>query len=74
MRATLSFRIPEEQDEFQDALDAHKYRAVLQDLDQLMRSVTKYDAKLDGKDVNHETTILWREKIWELIKEAELHL
>ena len=41
-RATLTFRLPAEADEFQVAADGWKWRGVARDLDELLRQWGKY--------------------------------
>lgn len=42
MVGTLTFTLPEEQDEFELAANAHKYLAAIQDFDDYLRSQLKY--------------------------------
>lgn len=42
MRATLTFFLPEEADEHQTALDGHRWRAAVEELDELLRSSQKH--------------------------------
>lgn len=41
-RVTIEFNLPEEQYEFEQAVNAGKFRTVLWELDQFLRSKTKY--------------------------------
>ncbi len=43
MRATLSFKLPEEQEEFDMAMQAASLNAALDKLDNSLRSVTKHE-------------------------------
>lgn len=43
MKITMSFNIPEENEEFQIAKDGGKYLAVIEDLDNFLRSKLKYE-------------------------------
>jgi hypothetical protein len=47
-QATITFTLPEEQQDFHDAVHASDYKAILWDLDQRLRSKLKYDDTLDN--------------------------
>lgn len=47
-KATITFTLPEEQQDFHDAVHASDYKMVLWDLDQRLRSKIKYDDTLDS--------------------------
>lgn len=47
-KATITFNLPEEQQEFNDAVHASDYKAVLWDLDQKLRSEIKYSEQIDN--------------------------
>lgn len=42
MKATLTFRLPEEAEEHRAALDGHRWQGVVADLDNRLRSMSKY--------------------------------
>jgi hypothetical protein len=42
MNAVLKFDLPEENENFQAALNGHKYKSAIWDFDQLLRSEMKY--------------------------------
>ena len=42
MKAQLTFNLPEEQEEFQDAVNGNAFKAVIWELDQWMRSQLKH--------------------------------
>ena len=46
-KATITFTLPEEQQDFHDAVHASDYKMVLWDLDQRLRSKLKYDDSLN---------------------------
>ena len=46
-KATLSFNLPEEQDEFTLAKNGGKYYCILVDIVNIMRTHKKYDKKLE---------------------------
>ena len=67
MKAILTYDLPEEQTEFQLAVDGDSWRAVVRDLDQWLRAQKKYQ---DKKTVSVEET---RDKIRELMEEHSLN-
>jgi hypothetical protein len=42
MKVNVIFKLPEEQDEYQTAMDGGKYKAALQELDNFLRGKIKY--------------------------------
>jgi Rad3-related DNA helicase len=64
-RAALTFRLPEEQAEFEAACQASAAKSLLWDLDQHCRSILKYEA-----DPHDERSRL-AEEIRRMIREAE---
>ncbi len=48
-KATITFNLPDEQQEFMDAVHASDYKAVICDLDQKLRSKIKYDDTIDNQ-------------------------
>jgi hypothetical protein len=42
MKAILEFDLPEENDDFQAAINGHNYKSAIWDFDQLLRSEIKY--------------------------------
>lgn len=42
MKAILEFNLPEENKDFQDAINGNNYRSAIWDFDQLLRSEMKY--------------------------------
>jgi hypothetical protein len=49
MKAVLEFDLPEENEDFQAALNGHHYKSAIWDFDQLLRSEMKY------KDLPNDT-------------------
>lgn len=66
MRAYLSFNLPEETGEHQTALNGWKYRAVIDDLQNYLRQLYKYE---DKTEVSIEVL---REKIVEIERDYDL--
>lgn len=54
MIATLTFNLPDEKAEFEDAMNAGKYIAALNDLAIAFRSHRKYDAEPVTEEKFHE--------------------
>jgi hypothetical protein len=53
MKATLEFNLPEEDDEFRTAVDGHRWRLVVTDLDEALRTSLKYN-----EDEKHHSGLL----------------
>ena len=51
-QATITYNLPEEQEDFNNAVHASDYKMVLWDLDQKLRAKVKYDDSLDEKSAN----------------------
>ena len=72
-KATLTFNLPEEQDEFDTANNARKYYSVIWDLDQYLRNFVKYPS--DREDpILTDTMAKVRDELWRLMKEYNLDL
>jgi hypothetical protein len=63
--ARLTFRLPEEEPEFQTACQASAAKSLLWDLDQHCRSILKYEAE------PHEERCRLAEEIREMIRNAD---
>ena len=73
MEAILKFNLPEEQVEFEEAINAGKYYSVLWDLDQYLRNFVKYPA--DHEDpILTDTMAKVRDELWRLLGEYNLDL
>jgi hypothetical protein len=46
-KATITYNLPDEQDDFNNAVHASDYKAVIWDLDQKLRAKIKYDDTLN---------------------------
>jgi hypothetical protein len=64
MKVNVIFKLPEEQDEYQTAMDGGKYKAALQELDNFLRGKIKYT---DEETIKLEDI---RAKLHELVNEA----
>lgn len=63
MRVTLSFKLPEEQEEFELAQKAGHLSGVIDNLDNYLRSKIKYE---DHPEAIHAIYEEIRSKLWEL--------
>jgi hypothetical protein len=64
MKAKLTFNLPEEQEEFNDAINGNAFKAVIWELDQWMRSQIKHG---DLADDVHEKVQEIRDYLCELM-------
>jgi len=71
--ATLTFDLDEEQYEFEQAVNAGKFRSVLWDLDQFLRNKTKY-ASDDVTKEQIEAYYALRDELHKLIDEHNITL
>lgn len=60
-KATLTFNLPEETDEFKDAQDGSALRGVLQEMSNKLRSLVKHGSEEDAK---------WAEKAQDLLHQS----
>jgi len=76
MKGTLNFDLPEESSEFKLAQNASSYLCVISDLDNWLRSCTKYETQIFGESVSCQSEIagVVREKIHSLLEEYEVSL
>jgi hypothetical protein len=51
-QATITYHLPEEQEDFNNAVHASDYKMVLWDLDQKLRAKIKYDETLNESSAN----------------------
>jgi hypothetical protein len=63
MKATLSFKLPEENEEFQLAQNGMHYSNVIDELDNFLRSKLKYETL---SEIESEVYKAVRDKLWEL--------
>ena len=72
MKAILEFNLPEEQDDHRVALDGWKWRAVVSDIADQLRSALKYDEKLTPE--SNAFLDKFREELFQLIADRNLNL
>jgi hypothetical protein len=71
MNGILEFNLPEENDDFQAALNGHNYKSAIWDFDQLLRSEMKY------KELSDETyqAYEWcREELRKILEQDNLYI
>lgn len=71
MKATLKFSLPEENDDFETATNGWKYRSVLIEFDNFLRSKLKYEELTENEDRVYDKI---RTELWDLLKEHNLEL
>lgn len=72
MKATIEFNLPDDQEDFQDAVNGLKWRLMVSDFDQHLRSQLKYNDKLSSEQYKVHEEI--RDLLWEKISGAGLSL
>lgn len=70
MEATLKFNLPEEQPEFDNAVNGWRWSVVAWQLDQHLRSQLKHNDKLTEEQ--YDTLQEVRDKLWEIVNEHSL--
>lgn len=73
MKATLEFDLREEQSEFDEAVNGHKYKRVLWEMNYYLREQAKYHAD-SYTDKQLDLLIDLREYLWNCISEAGVEL
>jgi hypothetical protein len=73
MKATLEFTLPEEQVEFDCAVDGVKWMSAMWDLDQYLRKKIKYESEGMSEDT-FKTIEECREKLHQILNEEGLKL
>ena len=73
MKATLEYDLPDEQDEFEKAVNGAKYAYIIWELDHFLRAKTKYapDSMPDEVHKAYEGT---RDKLHSLLTENDLSI
>ena len=70
MEATLKYNLPEEQNEFESAINGWKWSIAIWEFDQHLRSQIKYNDKLSEGQCDTYQEI--REKLWDVIRDKGL--
>ena len=79
MKITIEFDGVEEQDDARTALDGYKWKMAMWDLDQLLRSTTKYDVSLlkhneQASEAEYKIAKKLREEIRGILESYNLNL
>ena len=79
MKVTIEFDGIEEQEDARTALDGYKWKLAMWDLDQLLRSTTKYDVSLlkhneQASEAEYEVAEKLREEIRGILEQYNLLL
>jgi len=72
MKAILEFNLPDDQEDFQDAINGNKWKDVVWKFDQELRSQLKYNSELSPEAAKTYEEI--RDLLWEKIHEDGLSL
>ena len=71
MKAILEYYLPEENDDFQAAINGHNYKSAIWDFDQLLRSEMKYKELSDDTYQAYE----WcREELRKILEQDNLFI
>lgn len=73
MKATLVYNLPDEQEEFQDAVNGAKWKYAMWVMDSELRALIKY-APDSMPDLEHETYEKVRESLHRILNENDLTL
>lgn len=66
-KATFEFRLPEQRQEFEDALHGGRFRMALSDMDDYLRDQVKYNDKLSDEAI--DALQMAREKLGAILEE-----
>lgn len=72
-KLTLTFNTVEEQEEYYNAINGGSYRYLLQDLDNWLRDITKYNTFKNTLEEQNFASVV-RDKIFTLLEEENLKL
>ena len=71
MKATLNYTLPDEQQEFQDAVNGIKWKSAMWDLDQRLRGLIKH-APDSMDETEHKTYQMVRTMLHEIVIDHQL--
>jgi hypothetical protein len=71
MKAVLEFDLPEDQDDFQAAINGHNYKSAIWDFDQLLRSEMKYK---ELSDDTYQAYKWCREELRKILEQDNLFI
>ena len=70
MKAILEFNLPDEQSDFDNAVDGYKWSLAAWELDQHLRSQLKYNDELTEEQ--YDTCQEIRDKLWDILGDKNL--
>lgn len=73
MKATLTFNLPDDKEEFYDATKAAQYRRALQDLDGYLRDIIKYPSR-EYTDAEYSLVIETRDRLYAILYDYDIDL
>lgn len=71
MKAVLEFNLPEDQDDFDTAINGWKYRSIIWDINNFLRSKLKYN---ELSSEQREVYDKIRTELWNLINEHKIDI
>lgn len=71
MKATLTFNLPEEQDEHQQALNAGKVLGAIQEFDNFLRAKLKYEELTEADQITYSYV---REKLYNCFSDSGIKI
>ena len=71
MKAILEFNLPEDQEQFEDAINGHKLSSICYDLDRYLRGKTKH-APDSMSDEEYKALTQTRDYLYGLLNERDL--
>ena len=71
MKAILEFNLEEDRNEFEEAVNGWKWSMAMYELDQYLRTNTKYAPDSQPQEV-YDALIAAREKLFEIMRESDL--
>jgi hypothetical protein len=71
MKAVLEFDLPEDQDDFQSAINGNNYKSAIWDFDQLLRSEMKYK---ELSDDTYQAYKWCREELRKILEQDNLFI
>jgi hypothetical protein len=71
MKAILEFNLEEDRGEFEEAVNGWKWSLAMWELDQYLRTNTKYAPDSQPQEV-YDALIAAREKLFEIMRESDL--
>lgn len=72
MKATLTFKLPDEMTEYNSAVHGAEYRCALNDINEYLRSQVKYNTKLNDEQVQVIERI--REELFAILSSYDLEI